>query len=143
MTRLIDVDAETLAIAWAIADTDIQAMFGSDPVRVSGGLDPTQAAVLPAARIQRIATTEPVFEHLTAPVLEVNVWATNPPMAFDGAQLLRARLHDRAIVGVHAGLGVVTGLDTAQGLRQLAIPDLPLLARYTFAVRYFVHPLPT
>jgi hypothetical protein len=141
--RVIDVDLELLSIAWAIASTDIRAMFGAAPnTRVAAGLDPTKNADLPAAAINRITTTEPVSNHLTAPVLDVSVWAATKAAAYDAAALLRGRLHDRDIIGVHAGVGIVTGFETAQGLRPLADPHAPLLARYHFSTRYWAHPIP-
>ena len=141
--RLVDVDLELLVIDWLIASADVLTMFGAAPAtRIAGELDPTKSAVLPAARVTRVSTTEPVSDHLTAPVVDVSVWAANKAAAFDGGALLRGRIHDRAIIGVHEDVGVVTGYETAQGLRPLHDPDAPLLSRYIFSTRLWTHPIP-
>lgn len=140
MTRIIDVDVEALAVAWAIADPAVQAVFGTSPVRVAGGLDPTAPAVLPAARLQRVTDTDAVADHLSAVVIQADVWADDKAAAYDGAAALRARLHDPAIVGVHPQ-GVVTGVAKAQGIRQLEDFAAPHLSRYIFSVRIYAHPL--
>jgi hypothetical protein len=140
--RAISVDVLAIVRNWILAaGTQITDHFGNPP-RVGAKLDPTQDAVLPAARLTRITGTTVVPSWLTAPVVEVDVWADDEPTAFDAAAALEGRMHDRAIIGTHAGIGVVTNVETAQGLRYLADEDLPELDRFVFGVRYHAHPLP-
>lgn len=141
MSRILDFDLVAVIKEWAWIDPDLVTHFGDTPMRVASKLDPTKSAVLPAARLQRITTTEPVHNHLTGPVVEVSVWAQTPEDSFDAAAALRARMHDGGIIG-KSTYGVITGLETAQGIRLLEDPDAPQLSRHLFATRYYCHPSP-
>lgn len=140
--RIITVDALAIVMAWIEADAvNLNATFG-DPLRIGSKLDPTGEATLPAARLSRITSPAAVPNWLMAPVIEVDVWANDEVASFNAAALLQARMHDLAILGTHAGLGVITNLEVAQGIRQLADEDAPKLDRHIFATRYHAHPLP-
>lgn len=141
VNRIIDVDIEAIVLPHILTDTDLQTIYGTDPMRVAGELEPADAT-LPAARLQRITTGRPAARHLSNPVLEADVYADNKPDAYDAAAALESVMLDQALVATHADLGVVTGIDTAQGIRELEDTEVPHLRRYIFSIRYYCHPLP-
>jgi hypothetical protein len=142
-SRIVDVDIILLVKNWVWAATALGPIFGTDPMRIAARLDPTKSAVLPAARLSIATSTEPVPNHLSATVVSASVWATTEPAVWDATAALKARMQDSGIIQTWPLIGVVTGLEVSQGIRDIEDPEAPHLSRLLFAIRYFTHPLPS
>lgn len=135
-------DVEAIIIGYLLTRSEVTDLAGT---RIGTKLDPADPAELPAVRIRRVSTTTPVRRHLRAANVQLESWAPDELSAQDLAEIVHAVLLDESWsptpgpVGVHPGLGVVTGVDESIGPRSQPDPDTKT-PRWLSSVIIYCHP---
>lgn len=150
MTTRVLPDTEAIVIAYLLSRSEITSKVDT---RIGTQLDPTKSAELPAVRVRRISTTEPVVRHLRASNVQLEGWAQDDVTAQIALETAWALLEEdtgaNTILGtwtpganLPAGVtgGVVTGVDPGIGPRSQPDPATGT-PRWLGSVIVYAHPI--
>ena len=135
MTQPQPPDVEAIVLDYLLSVTDVTDVFTDE---IGTHLDGTvDAQPLPALKFTQISTIVATHRRLTGYLFQLEAWAGSKVAAFDAmAPVSAAMLDEEAIVGVYAGLGVVTGTESGVGPRPLPDPETGT-PRYVHDVRVY------
>jgi len=135
MTQPQPPDVEAIVLDYLLSVTDVTDVFTAE---IGTHLDGTvDAQPLPALKFTQISTVVATHRRLTGYLFQLEAWAGSKVAAFDAmAPVSAAMLDEEAIVGVYAGLGVVTGTESAVGPRPAPDPETGT-PRYLHDVRVY------
>jgi hypothetical protein len=138
MTQPLPPDVEAIVLAYLLTVTAVTDVFTAE---IGTYLDGTvDAQPLPALSVNQVSTVAATHRRLTGYLFQLEVWAATKTAAFDAmAPVSAAMLDEEAIVGVYAGLGVVTGTESGVGPRPLPDPETGT-PRYLHDVRVYARP---
>lgn len=139
----IAADAEGIVIAILLDTTEVTDVFGT---RIGSELDLSEAADLPALRVNTVSTRPIVRRHLDGSSIQLESWGTSRLTAKQNLEVARAAVLADNLEGVyeHAGppvteLGVLTGITEGTGpvWRPDPVTDTP---RWLTTVVVYAHP---
>lgn len=135
MAQPLPPDVEAIVLVYLLSVTAITDVFTAEIGTYLDGTVDEQA--LPALKFTQVSTVVAAHRRLTGYLFQLEAYAASKPAAFDAmAPVSAAMLDEEAIVGVYAGLGVVTGTESGVGPRPLPDPDTGT-PRYIHDVRVY------
>lgn len=138
MTQPQPPDVEAIVLAYLLSVTDVTDVFTLEIGTYLDGFVDSQP--LPALKFTQVSTVVATHRRLTGYLFQLEAYASTKINAFDAmAPVSAAMLDEEAIVGVYAGLGVVTGTESGVGPRPLPDPDTGT-PRYIHDVRVYARP---
>lgn len=131
-------DVEAIVLDYLLSVTDVTDVFTLEIGTYLDGFVDSQP--LPALKFTQVSTVVATHRRLTGYLFQLEAYASTKINAFDAmAPVSAAMLDEEAIVGVYAGLGVVTGTESGVGPRPLPDPDTGT-PRYIHDVRVYARP---
>lgn len=138
MTQPQPPDVEAIVLAYLLSVTDVTDVFTLEIGTYLDGFVDSQP--LPALKFTQVSTVVATHRRLTGYLFQLEAYASTKINAFDAmAPVSAAMLDEEEIVGVYAGLGVVTGTESGVGPRPLPDPDTGT-PRYIHDVRVYARP---
>lgn len=138
MTQPQPPDVEAIVLDYLLSVTDVTDVFTLEIGTYLDGFVDSQP--LPALKFTQVSTVVATHRRLTGYLFQLEAYASTKTNAFDAmAPVSAAMLDEEEIVGVYAGLGVVTGTESGVGPRPLPDPDTGT-PRYIHDVRVYARP---